>query len=360
MTELQELLAAFIAFRSVGRDTTVKGDCMQWIRKTFLANAPVEPVTGEVNSSPYLLLLHPDPKLLWFGHTDVVPASDDQFTLRVDGDRAYGRGVKDMKGADLAFLIAYRDAINSGKNPPVSILLTSDEETGGHTPPALLERKALGTPPVAFTPDTGETDGIVTELKGALWARLVAEGKGGHSAYPWKSENPVPKLFEGIRILQEKFPPGDDSDWFVTVTPTQLRGSDAMNRIADEVSCTLDIRFPPSIIATPEKALSVISASLPAGFRVEQVEFADPMYCSPDHPMVQTIRRIAQDVTGAPVPIRRECGSSDARAFTARGIPAFLYGPTGGDLHGATEWVSMKSLEEQVEINRRLLTELGS
>jgi acetylornithine deacetylase/succinyl-diaminopimelate desuccinylase-like protein len=76
--------------------------------------------------------------------------------------------------------------------------------------------------------------------------------------------------------------------------------------------------------------------------------------------MVLRIKRLADAVTGVSNPITREHGSSDARCFVAAGIPAFLFGPVGGDLHGANEWVSLRSLEQQVEINRRLLAELST
>src|SRR3989338_6524626 len=166
MPALLDHLQRFIAFRTVGNDPATKTACLEWIHSTFLSTSTLERVRGDVKGAPYLLLRHPKPALCWFGHTDVVPGADAQFTLRIEGDHAIGRGVKDMKGADLAFLIAYKEACDRGNIPPVSVLLTSDEETGGHTPPALPMQKALGDVPVAFTPDTGEGDGIVTQLKG--------------------------------------------------------------------------------------------------------------------------------------------------------------------------------------------------
>jgi succinyl-diaminopimelate desuccinylase len=360
VNELIEHLKAIIEFRSVGNDSTEKKRCLDWIWENFLKSSGLTPVRGEIGGAPYLLVIHPHPKLLWFGHIDVVPANDAQFTIKIDGDTIEGRGVKDMKGADLAFLIAYRDACVAGSIPPVSILLTSDEETGGHTPLALLDQGVIGNVPVAFTPDTGEGEGIVTELKGAAWVRVVAEGDGGHGAMPWKTRNPIPLLLGTINTLQTRFPPVAPNEWKMTVTPTQLFGSDATNRIPSEASCILDIRFPPEVFKDPKEALTMIANELPPDVRAELVESAYPTYCDHKHPMVLSLKKIMEDVIGSPVPIRRDHGSSDARYFTARGIPAFLNGPTGGDLHGDREWVSLKSLGQHVEINRRWLRELSS
>ena len=360
MSALIDHLRTFIAFRSVGQDVGEKKRCLDWTWKEFLSSSGLDPVRGDVKGSPYLILRHPDPQLLWFGHVDVVPAAEEQFSLAINGDRLIGRGVKDMKGPDLTFLLAYRDACTNKTVPPVSILLTSDEEIGGRTPPILLDQDLLGSVPVAFTPDSGETPQIITELKGAIWVKLIAEGKGGHGALPWKSVNPIPKLLEVVKHLQNTFPTGTDANWQMTVTPTQLQGSAAVNQIPGEAWCTLDIRFPSIIAKTPDGILQVVRKHVPREFRLEQVEWADPMYCDPAHSMVQRIKRLAEKVTGSSVTIGRDHGSSDAREFTARGIPAFLYGPVGGDLHGAREWVSLKSLEQHVEMYRRLFGEFSA
>lgn len=360
MTQLLDELKTIIGFRSAGKDAAAKAACIDWIGKKFLQSSGIVPVRGVVGENPYILLAHPQPKLLWFGHVDVVPGFDEQFVLRVDGDTAYGRGTKDMKGAVLAFLLAYREACQAGNLPPVSVLITADEETGGQTPPTLINEGLFTNVPVAYTPDNGEAGGIITELKGGVWMQLCAYGKGGHAAMPWLSDSPISKLCSTLRMLEEKYPQSTDEDWSVTVTPTRLGASDAINRIGDEASCTLDVRFPGTIWKTPDQAMAALAKELPPDHRFKKIGEADPMICDPNHPMVQLIKTIAEDVTKTAIPLRREHGSSDARCFAANGIPAFVYGPTGGDLHGTNEWVSIKSLEDQVEINRRLLKSLSA
>ena len=39
------------------------------------------------------------PTLVLHGHLDVVPGRDEQFEPRLEGDRLFGRGAYDMKGA---------------------------------------------------------------------------------------------------------------------------------------------------------------------------------------------------------------------------------------------------------------------
>lgn len=355
-----EYLAPLIAFRSIAGNTDSKRACITWLRDTFLSAHPERRKEGEVDGAPYLLIAHPKPKLLWFAHVDVVPGSDEQFTMETKGDRVLGRGVKDMKGAALCFLIAYQEAVERGEDPPVSILLTTDEEIGGSTIPMLLDEGILGHPPVAFTPDTGTSPCVVVAHKGVAWAELEVRGRSAHAAAPWEGSNPIPRLAEAIQLIAQAFPVAAEGEWGMTVTPTQLSGSDAQNRIPDAASCRLDIRFTAENAPSPQAAIEMIRAVLPPDCTLELRVSAGPLNTDPNHPLVQTMLRLATDVTGQQIEIGREHGASDARFFGEHGIPAFLHGPIGGGLHGADEWVSLQSLEHQIEISRRLLVELST
>jgi len=71
-------------------------------------------------------------------HLDVVPPGDlskwesDPFTLRVDGDRIYGRGVEDNQQGICSALLAVRALKEEGLTPPcdIGLLFVADEETG--------------------------------------------------------------------------------------------------------------------------------------------------------------------------------------------------------------------------------------
>lgn len=405
--EIIRNLEQFVSFRTIAGANEEKRRCLEWLEETFLKSYKLKAISycrGDVAGCPYLLLTHPSPKLLFFAHIDVVPGGEEQFSLKRVGDKLYGRGTKDMKGATLPFLLAYKEACVRGGIPPVSVLLTSDEETAGPTIPTLLNAdgtknqkritSTLRSVPCAFTPDTGANPHIVTETKGVVWATLVAEGRGAHAALPWEGENPIPVLARAIQHLTTTFPSGNDRDWRMTVTVTQLQGSDARNKVPDEAHCSLDIRYPPSFAprrmptiaprcwksffsqrygapdgepqgakvgshcVTPEEILALVRCHLPEGCRLELFLSTPPLTTDPKHPLVQLMKKIGEEVTGKEVPIGREHGASDARYFSSAGIPAFLYGPIGGGIHGGEEWVSLSSLLQHCAINRRLLEAL--
>ncbi len=354
--ELLSTLRTFLAFETVAGKHQSARECLDWLSAAFLGSS-ARLVHGEYSGCPYLYLPAETPKLLFFAHIDVVPADSSLFVLRIKGNRAMGRGVKDMKGATLPFLLAYRDTCASGGIPPVSILLTSDEETAGRTIPTLLEQGLIRAP-VAFTPDTGNVRGIIVEHKGVIWADLIADGRGGHSALPWDAMNPISVLAEAVTSLRAAFPEGNSKEWRMTVTPTMLEGSLARNQIPASARCSLDIRYTEE--EGEEYALQRVQAVLGKGMRLEKRVSASPLKTDPNHPMVKRVKSIAEEVTRESVPIEREHGATDARYFGEAGIPAFLYGPLGGGLHASDEWVSISSLLEYYEISMRLLRELSA
>jgi len=352
--ELQNLLKVFISFRSTADSEIQKQECLDWVTATFLREKLSGLKRGIYESSPWLYLPHSNSKLLVFAHVDVVPAKKDQFELKVEGDKAIGRGTSDMKGNILPFLIAIKEAWEEGEDPPVSILITTDEEVAGHTIPHLLEEGII-TDPAAFTPDSND-EGIVVEHKGVVWAKLTAHGKGGHGAYPWNTENPNFHLARALIALEKAFPKGENTDWQITVTPTMLEGSKAQNQVATVATAGMDIRYPASEYASAEEVLENVRSTLPEHCTLEEGLSASPLNTDRENPLVTLYKSVAEDVIGKHIPFKREHGGTDARYFSEKGIPAFLYGPTGAGLHSDDEWVSLHSLQKHYEIYRKLFT----
>ena len=355
--EIIRLLKPFISFKSVAESEIQKKECLDWIATTFFTEKFSDLKRGVYDKSPWIYLPNADSKLLVFAHVDVVPGVETQVELRVEGDIATGRGTSDMKGNILPFLMAYRDASNEGEKPPVSILITTDEEVGGLTIPHLLD-EGLFSEPAAYTPDSNDL-GIVIEHKGVVWVDLIAYGKGGHGAYPWDTENPNILLAKAITTIVENFPTGGHDDWQITVTPTMVLGGTAQNQIPGESMARVDIRYPASLCKDSDEAMSIVSKVLPEGCTLKLRLAASPLQTSAENPTVSLFKKVAEEVIGKPIPFKKEHGGTDARYFSEKGIPAFLYGPKGAGLHGDNEWVSLSSLEKHYEMYRELFKQLS-
>lgn len=354
--ELINLLKAFVSFKSVDGEGMYKTECLDWIQTAFLSHTTSTIKRGDFNGSPWLYLPSLGCKLLVFAHCDVVPGADSMFHLEVDGDQAKGRGTSDMKGNILPFLMAYRDVIKEGTELPISILITTDEEVAGNTIPHLIDTGIVSAP-VAFTPDSNDR-GIVCQHKGVVWSELICSGKGGHGAYPWDTQNPTWLLADALQKVREAFPPGGHDDWQMTVSPTTLSGSAARNQVDAQVTCGLDIRFPPEVYTSTDEVLKKVAAALPEGCEITEVLSASPLSTPEDHPMVTLFKEVAEQTLESSIGFKREHGGTDARYFSERGIPAFLYGPKGGGLHSKDEWVSISALQKHYEMYRELFQKL--
>ena len=92
-------------------------------------------------------------------HVDVVPAGEgwatDPFTLVVDGNHAFGRGVSDDKGAAIVALHCLRALKDAGVkgNRKLRVIFGCGEEVGMQDIPHYFESEQL--PDMGFTPDSG-------------------------------------------------------------------------------------------------------------------------------------------------------------------------------------------------------------
>ena len=121
----------------------------------------------------------------------------------------------------------------------------------------------------------------------------------------------------------------------------------------------VDLRYPASLCKDSDEAMSIVSKVLPEGCTLKLRLAASPLQTSAENPTASLFKKVAEEVIGKPIPFKKEHGGTDARYFSEKGIPAFLYGPKGAGLHGDNEWVSISSLEKHYEMYRELFKQLS-
>ncbi len=170
------------------------------------------------------------PALVLHGHTDVVPARAEDWTVdpfggeEIDG-LLWGRGAVDMKDMDAMILATVRQLVRSGTRPARDVVVAffADEEAGG----VFGARYAVDNHPELFegaTEAISEVGGFSLELsgrrtyllqtaeKGLAWLRLVAGGRAGHGSQV-NHDNAVTHLAAAVaRIGAYRWP--------LTITPT--------------------------------------------------------------------------------------------------------------------------------------------
>lgn len=179
-------------------------------------------------------------KTLWIiGHTDVVPTGDldlwesDPWTLRVDGDFIYGRGVEDNQQAIVSGLLVAKGLVDHNLTPEytLGLILTADEETGSKygLEYVIKERPDLfAKEDLILVPDIGDADGTMIEVaeKSILWQKISVTGKQCHGSTPSEGINSLEAasaFILKIKKLHEIFDRRDDlfDPPISTFTPTK-------------------------------------------------------------------------------------------------------------------------------------------
>jgi succinyl-diaminopimelate desuccinylase len=282
------------------------------------------------------------PTVVLHGHLDVVPAQPGQFEPRVEGDRLYGRGAYDMKGAVAAMLVVTA-AMRDQDAVRVRLGIVGDEESEEEA-----ERGSDHLVDSGFLGDfaiTGEpTDlHIGIEAKGVLALRLEVEGTAAHGATPWLGRNAVLNAIDVFRSIESLPFARQSSELFdrPSINLGRIWGGDALNRVPDRCVIDVDIRYLPE--QDPAAILAAVRG-LP-GVSVEQLLARPPATVDRDSAYVQGLRRAASSHhDGEPMSVGRD-GASDAVSFLRMGVPAVEFGPVGAGHHGPEEWVSVSSLE---------------
>ena len=119
--------------------------------------------------------------LLLLGHADTVwPVGTlDSMPFRVDGDRAYGPGVYDMKACLVVLLEAIRLA--GAERRALRVFVTADEEMGSPTGRAWIEQAADGVAAALVVEPPGPDGNLKTARKGLGRFRLTVKGRPAHA-----------------------------------------------------------------------------------------------------------------------------------------------------------------------------------
>jgi succinyl-diaminopimelate desuccinylase len=290
------------------------------------------------------------PTVLLHGHLDVVPGRPGQFEPRADGERLFGRGAYDMKGALAAMLLALHD-VRDTTDVRIRLGVVPDEESEEES-----ERGSDQLVSEGFVGDfviTGEpTDmHIGIQAKGVLAMRLEVAGRAAHGATPWMGENAILKALEVFREIESLPFARQSSELFdrPSINLGRILGGDALNKVPDTCVIDVDIRYLPE--QDPSAILEEVR-ELP-GAEVISTFSRPPASVDEDSVFVRTLSDAAAPHLGGQVLSVGRDGASDAVSFLRAGIPAVEFGPTGAGHHGPEEWVSIPSLARY----RRALTD---
>ncbi|HEX6364239.1 MAG TPA: M20/M25/M40 family metallo-hydrolase [Albitalea sp.] len=151
------------------------------------------------------------PKVLLIGHLDTVFEPDSPFQKfeRLDGNKARGPGIIDMKGGNVVIVTALKALKAAGllDRMHIVVVMTGDEESAGR--PLRAARKALvdaaqgAAAALGFEDGDGHIDHAVTARRGTTRWELTVKGKPAHSSQIFREDVGDGAIFEAARVLRE-------------------------------------------------------------------------------------------------------------------------------------------------------------
>ena len=207
-----DYLKELVAFPSVTADKKASKECAEHCA-AFFKNHGLHTEIIESDGYPSVIATSQKtktPKVFLQCHMDVVPADDTLFVISVEG-KLFGRGVFDMKFACASYMRMLDELGDDINKYDFGIMLTFDEEIGGHNGVEALLKQGYGAD-VCILPDSGKNWRLQATGNGAWFIRLTKTGKNAHGSMPQIGINAAEILTEvliELYKLREQYKPED-------------------------------------------------------------------------------------------------------------------------------------------------------
>lgn len=314
------------------------------------------------------------PRLVFAGHTDVVPVGSleswhsDPFEPALRDGYLYGRGAADMKSSLAAMVVAAERFI--AKHPShdgsLGLLITSDEEdiaingtkrvmetlrSRGET----IDYCVVGEP----SSSTQLGDAIRVGRRGSLNGTLSLNGPLGHVAYPDATPNSLHEALRCLEPLTRRV--WDEGNEYFRATSFQISnlngGTGAVNVIPDRVDVAFNFRYSTEQTeASLKRAVGDAIAEIDSRVTSEIVWHTSGLpFLSNQGFLTDTVVNVIKEITGLDTEKSTAGGTSDARFIVPTGVEAVELGPVNATIHKINERIALDALEPLADLYGRIM-----
>lgn len=281
------------------------------------------------------------------------------WPFTVDGDRATGPGIFDMKSGLVHAVWALRALDAAGlPRPAVRLVLNGDEEIGSPASRPVIEEAATGTR--ATLVFEASADGAVkTARKGVGLFQVHTTGVEAHAGLdPTKGASAIDELARAILALHGLSDPAAGT----TVNVGVITGGSRQNVIAGAASGEIDVRVSSAAEAARiDAGLAALSAHDPratvevtGGWNRPVMERSEP---------IARLYELAREEAAKLGVTLRECsvgGASDGNFVAALGHPVLDgFGAVGDGAHARHEHISVEGMLERTALAAAVLHRLA-
>lgn len=294
-----------------------------------------------------------DPKIILVAHMDTVfpEGTVAERPFRIEGTRAYGPGVVDMKASQVELLYAMRTLVEFGLPgyENVQIVLNSDEEIGSITSRPLIEQHAKGKR-FALVVEPARKDGsLVTARRGGGTYTLIVKGKSAHSGIePENGRSAIEELAYKIIQLHHL----SDHERGISVNVGLIEGGTAVNIVSPNAVAHIDIRISEleQMEYLEQRIKEICATTEVPGTEIElEGDISRPPMVNNEktQALLSVVREVGKEI-GIEVHDTSTGGGGDASFTSARGVPTIDgLGPVGGNVHSEEEYLEIDTLPER-------------
>jgi acetylornithine deacetylase len=309
--------------------------------------------------------------LILQSHVDVVPTgpqdmwSEPPFEPRIDGDWMYGRGSADMKAGAAANIFALDALRRAGLQPAATVYIQSvvEEESTGNG--ALMTHLRGYKADAALIPEPTE-ETIVRANVGVLWFQIEVRGHPVHVREMGSGANAIDAAYRivgALRKLEEVWNARrgehahfEDEAHPINLNIGRIEGGDWASSVP--AWCRIDCRislFPGVRAETMAREVEDTVAQFAREDRMlannpPRITFngfyAEGYVLAPGSEAEKVLARAHKAATGRDLKSSTMPAYLDARVYALYDkIPALCYGPSGQNVHGYDERVSLASVK---------------
>ncbi|SUC16026.1 amidohydrolase/metallopeptidase [Proteus vulgaris] len=306
-----------------------------------------------------------NPQIFIAAHLDTVfpKGTVAERPFSIDGTRAYGPGVIDMKASHVLTYYAINALIQSGNNAykNVEIFLNCDEEIGSKTSHGLIEQYANNKSYALVMEPARANGAIVSARRGVGTYELLIEGKASHSGIaPEAGISAIQELSYKIQALHAL----SRHDEGLSINVGLISGGTSVNTVAPNARAEIDVR-----ISTDEQGVEIDKlvrevCSKPV---LEGVKLTlngginrPPMVKTPESATLIDIIKEEARLLSLDIEDISTGGGSDASFTAGVGTPSVDgLGPIGGYQHSDKEYIDLPSLTERTALFANILKRLS-
>jgi len=317
------------------------------------------------------------------GHIDVVPEgdrakwTDDPFSGIVKDGKVFGRGTTDMKGGNVAMMLALESIIQTGIKLKGDVIFESviEEEAGGVGTLATLIRGYKAD--AALIPEPTNMK-LFIKQQGSMWFRVTVEGRSAHGGTRYEGVSAIEKaivVHQAILDLEKKRNARINDPLYrttpipVPINMGKIMGGSWPSSVADLVTIEGRIGVAPAeeLKAVKEELVDCVAkTSLSDPWLTEhpaKVEFFGaqwvPNSLDAKHGFAEVVSSAYKDVYKSSVIIEASPWGTDGGLLSkVGGIPVLVIGPGETRMaHYPDEYIEVDAMIRCAQVFARVLIE---